>query len=234
MELRQYFAIVRRRWWLPVALMAVVLLASLFLRPSRAPQYYVSMRFSMGVAPEPLRPDTYNYDRYYTYLTSEYLVDDFSEVVKSAAFAQAVSDRLARGANPIQVPAGAIQGSTQTGKLHRILSVHIVWGNPDQLRLIADAVVKTLQEDNARFFAQLGAEGAQVFLLDPPNVGVVGAGLREKLDLPIRLVLALTAGLALVFLAEYLDNTVRDRSEVEAMGLRVLAEVPRGRRGRGQ
>ncbi len=232
MELRQYFAIVRRRWWLPVALMAVVLVASLFLRPSRAPQYYVSMRFSMGIAPEPQRPNTYNYDRYYTYLTSEYLVDDFSEVVKSAAFAQAVSDRLAQGANPIQVPAGAIQGSTQAGKLHRILSVHIVWSNPDQLRLIADAVVKTLQEDNARFFAQLGAEGAQVFLLDPPTVGVVGAGLREKLDLPIRLILALTAGLALVFLAEYLDNTVRDRAEVEAMGLRVLAEVPRSRRGR--
>ncbi|MCC7354557.1 MAG: hypothetical protein IT330_12490, partial [Anaerolineae bacterium] len=41
----------------------------------------------------------------------------------------------------------------------------------------------------------------------------------------------LTAGLALVFLAEYLDTTVRDRAEVEAMGLRVLAEVPRQRRG---
>ena len=159
-------------------------------------------------------------------------MDDFSEVVKSAAFSQVVSDRLAQSAHPIQIPAGAIQGSTQSGKLHRILSVSIIWGDAAQLRLIADAVVQTLQEDNARYFAQLGIEGAQVYLLDPPNVGVVGAGLREKIDLPVRLVLALSAGLALVFLFEYLDTTIHDRSEVEAMGLRVLAEVPRQRRRR--
>jgi capsular polysaccharide biosynthesis protein len=229
MELRQYGEIVRRRWWLPAALVALVLLASLLFRPARAPQYQVSMRFSMGIAPEPQRPNTYNYDRYYTYLTSEYLVDDFSEVVKSAAFAQAVSERLAQGAHPIQVPVGAIQGSTRTGKLHRILWVSITWGDPEQLRAIAEAVVQTLQQDNARFFAQLGAEGAQVFLLDPPSVGVVGAGLREKLDLPLRLALALAAGLALAFLGEYLDTSVRDRAEVEAMGIRVLGELPRPR-----
>lgn len=232
MELRQYWEIVRRRWWWPAGLVAVVLVASLFLRPSRAPQYQVSMRFSVGVAPEPQRPNTYNYDRYYTYLTSEYLVDDFSEVVKSAAFAQAVSERLAQGPHPVQVPVGAIQGSTRAGKLHRILWVNITWGDPEELRAIAEAVVQTLQQDNARYFAQLGAEGAQVFLLDPPSVGMVGAGLREKIDVPLRLALALAAGLALTFLAEYLDPSVRDRAEVEAMGIRVLGELPRSR-GRG-
>jgi capsular polysaccharide biosynthesis protein len=231
MELRHYWQIICRRWWWPVLLVAIVLVASLATRPQKIPTYQVSMRFSMGIAPEPTQPNVYNFDRYYTYLTSEYLIDDFSEVVRSAVFAQAVSDRLASSATPIQVPAGAIQGSTQSGKLHRILTLHISWGNAEQLKAIAEAAALTLQQDNARFFAQLGAEGAQVFLLDPPNVFEVGIGLREKMDIPIRLVLALIVGLGLIFLAEYLDNTVHERSELEALGLTVLAEIPQRRSG---
>jgi capsular polysaccharide biosynthesis protein len=55
----------------------------------------------------------------------------------------------------------------------------------------------------------------------------VGRSLRDKLHLPIRLFVALVAGVALAFLWDYLDNTVRDRSEVEALGVSVLAEIPR-------
>jgi capsular polysaccharide biosynthesis protein len=45
--------------------------------------------------------------------------------------------------------------------------------------------------------------------------------------LPVRLLLALAAGIALVFLLDYLDDSVRGRSELEAMGIAVLAEVPK-------
>ena len=229
MELRLYWRIIRRRWWVPVIVVVVALAASYgmrLLRPTSYP-YQVAMRFSMGLAPEPKTGDAYHYDRYYTYLTSEYLIDDFSEVVKSGAFAQAVSQRLAQTDEPIQVPAGTIQGSAQTGIQHRILTVHITWGEPDALQRIANAVVAELQENNARYFAQLGAEGAEVFLLDMPHVYQLGPGLREKLDLPIRLVLALAAGLALAFLWDYLDDSVRNRRDLEAMGMLVLAEIPR-------
>lgn len=228
MELRLYWQIVRRRWWVPVAVVVIALAASFAMRLLRPPSYpyQVAIRFSMGLAPEPKTGNEYHYDRYYTYLTSEYLIDDFSEVVKSGAFAQAVSQRLAATDEPIQVPAGAIQGSAQTGVQHRILTVRITWGEPDALRHIADAVVAELQENNARYFAQLGAEGAEVFLLDPPHVYQLGPGMREKLDLPIRLVLAIAVGLALAFLWDYADDSVQDRQDLEAMGMRVLAEIP--------
>ena len=65
-------------------------------------------------------------------LTSEYLVDDLGEIVRSQAFAGAVSQRLAD--QGITVPAGAIGASTQPGKLHRILTVNINWPNEAELR----------------------------------------------------------------------------------------------------
>jgi capsular polysaccharide biosynthesis protein len=42
----------------------------------------------------------------------------------------------------------------------------------------------------------------------------------------VRLLLAVLVGVALCFLLDYLDDSVRNKSELEAMGISVLAEVP--------
>jgi capsular polysaccharide biosynthesis protein len=42
-------------------------------------------------------------------------------------------------------------------------------------------------------------------------------------------VLALAVGLGLAFLLDYLDDSLRDAAEAEALGWRVLAEIPRKR-----
>ena len=224
MELREYWQIVRRRLWIVVALPLIVAAASLLMRPARVPTYQASMRFLLGLEPEERTGDYYAYDKYYTWLTAEYLVDDTSEVVRSSAFAKSISDYLA--SSGIQVPAGAIQGSTQAGQLHRVLTVSITWGDVKQLGDIANAVVAVLPAEVARHFAQVGTAGVQASLIDPPAVGPVAPGLREKLDLPLRLLLALVAGLALTFLLDFLDDTVRSKHEVEQSGVAVLAEIP--------
>ena len=228
MELRQYWNIVRRRGWIVLVMVVVVLAVSLLTRPTRSPSYVATMRFMVGLEPEAKTGDYYTYDRYYTWLTAEYLVDDVSELVRSGAFAQAVSEDLASAG--IKVPAGPIQGSTQAGKLHRILTVSIVWGDAQQLALIANSAARLLPLEIGRHFAQVGAGGAHASLIDSPAVGGVGQSLRDKMDLPIRLALAVAAGLALILLLDYLDDTVRDQSELEAGGLAVLAQVPAPRR----
>jgi len=226
LELRQYARIVLKRWWVVAVLVGIVTLASLATRLSPKPTIYqASMRFAVGVVPEPRVGPYYTYDQYYTWLASEYLVDDLAEIIKSDLFARAVSARLSdRG---IQVSTGAIHGSTQAGKLHRILSVSITWGDESELRDIANATVAVLREQNADFMAQLGAENADARLIDPPVVFPVGASLKERLDLPIRVLLAFAAGVALAFLLDYLDNSVRDHRELEAYGLVVLGQVPK-------
>jgi len=227
MELRAYWRIIRRRWWLAVGLALLVGALTLVMqRPwqARPTTYSATMRFNVGIQPERI-PGVYTYDRYYTMLTSEYLVDDLGEIVRSQVFSRAVSERLAD--QRITVPAGAIGASTQPGKLHRILTVNVGWGDAAQLQAIADAIVATLTERGADFFGQFSAEEADIRLIDPPTINVVGRPAREQLDLPLRVLLALAAGIALAFLLDYLDDSVRDREELVGMGLAVLGEIPR-------
>lgn len=227
MELRTYWKIILRRWWLPVGLALLVGLLTLVIQKpwqARPASYNAAMRFNVGIAPERI-PGVYTYDRYYTMLTSEYLVDDLGEIVRSQAFATAVSARLAD--QGIVVPPGAISASTQPGKLHRILTVNVGWGDETQLRAIAEAIAATLTEGSAEFFGQFSAEEADIRLIDPPTISLVGRPAREQLDLPLRVLLGLAAGIALAFLWHYLDATVRERAELEQMGLAVLGEIPR-------
>jgi len=225
MELRMYWGIIRRRLWLVAGLLAISLLSYVLFAPQVPASYAAGMRFVVGVKPEPSRGAYYTYDRYYTWLTAEYLLDDLAEVVKSKAFATDVA-----AAAGLEVPPGAIQGATASGKLHRILSVTITWHNTEELSRIAEAAVRVLHERGAAYFAQLSTESAVISLIDPPSISKVGASLRQRLDLPLRLILALAAGVALAFLLDYLDTSIRNRAELEELGMPILAEIP-SRRG---
>jgi capsular polysaccharide biosynthesis protein len=228
MELREYRQILIRRWWIPVALTVLVTLLSawqLRLWQTPPPTYIASVRMLLGV--EPLaEADVASYDpRYYAWLTSEYLVDDFTEVLRSELFAGAVNHRLA--AQEIEIPAGLIRASATTGRQHRIIHLSLNWSDAAQLQAIADATVAELTENAATYFAQLGTERATVSLLDGPAVATVGPDLRRRLEFPLRVILALMAGIGLLFVVEYLDTSVRQPRDLEEVGLSVIGIIPK-------
>ena len=63
--------------------------------------------------------------------------------------------------------------------------------------------------------------------LDEPIINPISAGLTSQLDLPIRLVVAFVAGLALAFALDYIDPAIYDRDEVDTLGLEILGEIPK-------
>jgi capsular polysaccharide biosynthesis protein len=218
MELRQYWRIARRRWWLIAVLLALVLIVSLLTYKSPAPVYQASMRFAIGIqGDEPVMAAS-GEGRSDAWLASEYQADDLSEVLKGGDFATRIGERVG-----FAVPAGAIFASRE----HRIMSVRITWGDRDQLQAIAEAVGAAVNDIGPDYFPQLQGIDAQAVLIDGPGIGEVGRSLKDKLDIPIRLFVALIAGVALAFLWDYLDDTVRDRPEMEALGVAVLGEIPR-------
>ena len=128
------------------------------------------------------------------------------------------------------MPAGAIQASAATGKLHRIITLSFTWGDAAQLEQIARAAADELIENTRFYFQQLGTGEAGVTLIDGPSIGAVGGGVRDQIELPLRILLALLVGVGIVFLLHYLDDSLRDSADVEALGLRVLGEIPRTRK----
>jgi len=227
MELRQYWRIVRRRVWIPALILGVVLLASLIGRQPPPTQYQASARLLVDVPPLATEQGMGFDPRLTAPQATEYLVDDFSVFVSGQAVAQAVSQRLAD--QGIQVPAGVIQSSTSSQKIHRVVVVQVTWPDADQALTILRAAVEVLRQEAPAYFGRLGALQPVVTLFDGPSVSMLPASLTERLDLPVRVLLAVLAGMAVCFVLDYLDNSVRDGAELEGMGIRVLTEVPAGR-----
>ncbi len=221
MELRLYLLILRRWWWL-VAIPALVVGAVGLATYHRPPTTYgATVRFNASLPPA-LGSSGFD-PTYYSWLTSEYIVGGLSDWIKTSAFAQAVSDELARQ--------GKTLGATFASDYVRSqLVLFVNGGDADSVKAAAAAAIVVLQTRNADAFPQLGGANAAVTVLDTPTAGASSPGLRSLIDLPIRLGLGLAAGLALAFLAHFLDPFLRHKQEVEAMGLKVLGEIPKSRK----
>ena len=221
MELRHYWKIFKRRWLIVLIPALIVLVVGLATYTPPPPAYNVGLRFIVAQAPA-VASDT-DEQRYYNWLTSEYIVNGLTDWVRGTEFATAVSTELA--AQGLEVPAGAIQGGLVPDNTRSMLTLSLTYGDPEVLANMMAAVAKVLIEQNA--LPQLGGETAELIQLDQPVVNQISPGLRSQLDLPLRLILALGAGIGLALLAEYLDPTIRERDEVVKMGLEIMGEIPK-------
>ncbi len=224
MELRRYWTILRRYWLLALIPAVLVLVAGLATWRPAPTVYNAGVRFLVGQSPGAAAAE-FDEQRYYNWLSSEYIVNGLTDWIRGGNFAAAVSRRLA--ARGIDAPAGLIQGGLAVDNARSMLTVSLTAGDPALLQQMLGGVVTVLTEDNAAALPQLGGERAVLIQLDEPVVNAIAPGLRSQLDLPLRVVLALAAGLGLALLAHYIDPTVRDRAELERLRLPVMAEIPK-------
>lgn len=223
MELKQYWLIFWKRAWIPALLVVVVVAASLLTMQTPPLTYTTTMRFNVGLKPR-AEMGEYDYEGYYAWLSSEYMVDNLTGLVGSQDFAAEVNRHLADMGSSLQIPPGIIT----VDKQHRLLSLSVNWGNPDELSNIAAAIVMTMTEDSVKYFPQSGDTASIIQVIDAPSAPTpVSPSLTQRLQLPVRLLLALGIGIALTFLLDYLDDSVRHRGELEEIGIQVLAEVPK-------
>lgn len=234
MELREYWAIVRRRWWLPVAVTLVALVASSVVGLRGAAAYQTDMRIAVSTPPMADPTLQLHFDAtYYSNLNSEYLADDMSEFMRSEAFAGEVRRELATGRG-LNVDVNTIVNSTRTKKTHRFIDVTIVSATAEDGKEIAESVSR-IMNDSARlgiYLKALSAYTTQLTVVSPPDTHRANTipGLISEIGL--RTVIGLLIGIALAFLLDYLDTSVRTRDEAEdLLRLPVLGEIPRTRRG---
>lgn len=225
MELRQLWQLFRRRWWVAVIPTLIVLVVGLVTYNLPGSFYSVGVRFIVGQEPTDAAA-TEDEERYYNWLTSEYIVNGLTDWIRGERFAAAVSAQLAQ--EGIDVPAGEIRGSLAADNTRSMMTVILNSGR-DQAAVeqMINAVITILTTQNADALPQLGDEPAVLVQLDTPIVNQIAPGIRSQLDLPLRVALALGAGIGLAFLVEYLDPTVRGRDELERSGWVVLGEIPK-------
>jgi len=158
MELRKYWTVFRRRWLLVVVPVVIVLAVGLATYNPPPSVYNVGVQFIVGQNPAPVA-DSADEQRYYNWLTSEYIVNGLTDWVKGGQFATAVSQQLAiQGVN---VPPGAIQGGLAADNARSMLTVSLTYGETKTLAAMIDAAIVVLTEQNADALPQLGGRNGR-------------------------------------------------------------------------
>lgn len=230
MELRSYWIIFKRRWLYVIIPTLIVLAIGLVSYSRPAPLYNAGVRFIVGQEPIGSASLT-DEQRLANWKTSEYVVNTLADWVRGGQFAGLVSQGLAE--QGITVAPQAIVAGTSSESTRSMMVLSISYVDPTVLNQIMHEAGRVLIERNDLGLPQLGGEPAQLVQLDEPIVNRVSAGIVQQLDLPLRIVLALLAGIGLALLVEYLDPTIRDRRELETMGLLVIGSIPGTGKGWG-
>jgi len=223
-ELRDYVAIIQRRWPLIAALTVLALAVGAFFtfRGPRAFEANIRIAVSAGAdARADAAPYVY-YRDYYAWLSSEYLADDLSEIVKSDAFAADLGAHLNE-----DLSGASIRQVLRTRKTHRIIEITVQAPTADQAQRLAGAMGDVIRTQGQKYLAQLANPAGQIALIDQPSVRPATTTGSVAADLGLRGAVGLMVGLLVAFLVDYLDSRLRTRSEVErVLGLPVLGEIP--------
>lgn len=231
MELREYWGIIRRRWWLPAAIAVVALLASTVVGLRGATAFKTDMRLAVSTLPvQDPNAERYFDPTYYSNLDSEYLADDMSEFMTSRAFADEVHRELASSSTPLDVDIDSIMTATRTKKTHRFIDITITTPTFDEGAAIAGSIGRILSDPNhvAQYLTALTAYHTQMEIVTPPVTHRANTVVGLISEIGLRTVIGLIVGLGLAFLVDYLDQSVRTREEAERLlQMPVLAEIPR-------
>lgn len=231
MNLAQIFRIFKRRWLFMVIPAALVLTITIFTAEEAVippPSYNVGVRFLVS---PPLPDDTMLADesaraeeeaRYYQWLTSEYLTNGLADWVNGIGFAEKVAAKTAE--KGFEVDPLVLFNGTSADAIRSRLTIIMNYGDRDALQALMESAIEVIEEENASGIPHLGLDSpAEIVLLDRPVVNEVPASIGNQLDLPVRIVLAIIAGLLIGFAVEYFDPYIRDKQDVAEAGLPILA-----------
>lgn len=230
MELIAFWQMIKRRWWLialPAAVALVLTLPRLADVVAPPATYGTQLRLTVAAPPDAdleSLATPYEDTAYVPWLASEYVVVNMPAWITSDAFAAEVERVLDEGGGDI--PGDDLRRAFAADSFRSILTLYVGWDDAEELRRISAAAVTVLQTRTQTYFPQFAAQPAQVVPLDEIEVNQTAPPITARITPLIRIMIGLAAGVGLAALAEYLDDTIYARAEVEALGLTVLADIP--------
>jgi len=222
MEIVGLLRILRRRWWLlllPVVIVTVLVIPDFLSSDSAISggfntqiRYSASQEFNF-----PQRDGDYQD----VWLASELTVNAFTDWVRSNSFRDELESELSNSDINLGLLGIAADNARSVGV------IYLSHPDGEALDAVANAVIMVLVTENQAYFPQLGGDPAQVTILDEPIITPAPPPLTNRFAPLIRIAIAFILGVALMFVAEYFDQTVHHQDELDKLGLHTIGSIPR-------
>lgn len=235
MELKQLWTVVVRRWWLiliPAVIAVILTLPSIKTLISPPVTYTVTIRFTASQVPNSDTAKTFQDKSYIPWLASEYAVNNLATWMRTESFARemgilAKAQLVGQSKTVDSTYENTLRGAISNADSARsIMTLYLRWPDPEEIKVVAQASIEVLRTKNAAYFAQFGDQSAQITPLDGIVVVPEAVQVTTRFAPLIRILIGLAAGIALAFLAEYLDQTIRNRDDLKTLGLSIIGEIP--------
>lgn len=213
MELREYLAIVRRRFWILLTVPTVAALTAALLS-----LYAIAPVYEAGTTLWVVKQEATSID-YNTLLLNRNLVKTYGEVAKSRAVLQAVIRTLG-----LPETVETLQKRVRITPIRdtEIIGITVEDGDPERAAAIANATAAAFMNEIKNFIRL-----DNVRVVDPAVVPHQPVKPRPLLNTAIALMLGLMTALGLAFLLEYMDVTIRTPEDVERhLGVPVIGIIP--------
>jgi capsular polysaccharide biosynthesis protein len=234
MQLRYFLSLLRRFWALVLVLPLLVGGFSGFLELRRPVPYVATAQVMVTQKPyvhtqESSFPD---FNLISSWQSSEFIVDDMPQVVRSLTLAQDVSDWLA--SQGMDVAPTTVQAGLGAQTFHRSVTISSQAATPELATQMLAGTIASLQAHGLKYWnrAPSDDDGLSVAVLNPATQAAPARTTRQMLlHVALRVALALAAGVGLAFLLHYLDDRLRDEYQVAALldGIEVIGVIPEER-----
>lgn len=218
MELQEYLSILKKRWLLLVVITLVATLIS-----GVASYFVIKPTYKSDISVIIQKPDSLDpkssVPSYNDVLMYQKLVKTYSELSKSRTVAEDIIQKL-----NLNMKVEAVQGMISVAPKGdtEFLTITATSKDAKQAMDVANQAAKSLK-DVGIVVKKMDA----VQILDPAMLPAGPASPRPMLNMAIAFFLGLMVSVGLIFLLEYLDNTVKSPEDVERLlGIPVIGTIP--------
>ncbi|TGE31914.1 Wzz/FepE/Etk N-terminal domain-containing protein [Desulfosporosinus sp. Sb-LF] len=219
-ELRQYWEVLRKRWLIVVALPLIAALTSgvisfFIIKPS----YQASTTLIVGKKASEAGQAAVQMLDNSVLLANQQLAKTYATIAQS----RTVEENVIKDLNlPMTVAEIDKQIAINQVKTTEILEIQVTNTNPE----LAASIANTIAQEFSKAVIEIKKVDS-VSIVDKAVTPDVPVKPNKKLNVLIAFVVGLMASVGLVFLLEYLDNTVKTSNDVETLlGIPVLGVIP--------
>lgn len=231
MPLGEYWGVVRRRWWLILAIVLLDLVASLYLYRKTSAQAGSQACLTLYVAdvsaPSTISAPQTALETAGQLLAGEtaanFFADDILDVAQSRSVAAYMKRRVASSSAHVgtDVSSGFV-GSVSGSRQDRTVNLCVTKPDAGTARVGAAALATAMTRDRFRFIGRQMARRTYVNVISAPQVGPAPTT-HASLTFLLRFALGVVVAIGIAFLWDALDPAVRGRRDVEtSLGVPVL------------